>query len=57
MAEAQSQNLTSAQFPLLVDEIAAVQTYLICLATQLDVNILEAVEQKIVKNAAKYPAG
>jgi hypothetical protein len=35
---------------------ADVQVYLLRLATKLDVNILEAAEQKMVKNAAKYPA-
>ncbi len=56
LTEAQSQNLTPEQLSAVVDEIADVQIYLLRLATQLDVDILAAVEQKMLKNAAKYPA-
>jgi len=56
LTEAQSQNLTPEQKQAVVDEIADVQVYLLRLATKLDVNILEAVEQKMLKNEAKYPA-
>lgn len=38
------------------DEIADVQVYLVRLADQLNINILAAVEQKMVKNRLKYPA-
>lgn len=36
--------------------VADVQMYLARLADKLDINIGEAIEQKIVKNEAKYPA-
>jgi NTP pyrophosphatase (non-canonical NTP hydrolase) len=56
LTEEQSQNLTPEQLSAVTDEIADVQVYLLRLATKLDVNVLEAVEQKMVKNVAKYPA-
>jgi dCTP diphosphatase len=56
LTESQSENLTPEQLSAVIDEIADVQVYLLRLATKLDVNILEAVEQKMLKNAAKYPA-
>ena len=56
LTEEQSQNLSPEQLSAVIDEIADVQVYLLRLATKLDVNILDAVEQKMVKNVAKYPA-
>ncbi|MFT6153708.1 MAG: NTP pyrophosphatase (non-canonical NTP hydrolase), partial [Bermanella sp.] len=56
LTEEQSKNLSPDQYQAIVDEMADVQIYLLRLATKLNVNILEAVEQKMVKNAAKYPA-
>jgi dCTP diphosphatase len=56
LTEEQSKNLSTDQYQAIVDEMADVQIYLLRLATKLNVNILEAVEQKMVKNAAKYPA-
>ncbi len=56
LTEAQSQNLSPEQRQAVIDEMADVQIYLLRLATKLDVNLLEAAEQKIVKNAEKYPA-
>ncbi|MGR6872922.1 nucleotide pyrophosphohydrolase [Pseudomonas sp. HK3] len=56
LTEEQSKNLTPAQRQAVIDEMADIQVYLVRLATKLDVNILQAVEQKMVKNAAKYPA-
>lgn len=38
------------------DEIADVQVYLVRLADQLNIDILAAVEQKMIKNRLKYPA-
>jgi len=55
LTEEQSQNLSPEQLSAVIDEIADVQVYLLRLATKLDVNILDAVEQKMVKNVAKYP--
>jgi len=56
LLEEQSQKLTPEQLSAVIDEIADVQVYLLRLATKLDINILEAVEQKMVKNVTKYPA-
>lgn len=56
LTEEQSQNLSPEQRQAVIDEMADVQVYLLRLATKLDVNLLDAVEQKIVKNEAKYPA-
>jgi NTP pyrophosphatase (non-canonical NTP hydrolase) len=56
LTEEQSKNLTPKQYQAVIDEMADVQVYLLRLATKLDVNMVEAVEQKMVKNAAKYPA-
>ncbi|MGK0445114.1 MAG: NTP pyrophosphatase (non-canonical NTP hydrolase) [Bermanella sp.] len=56
LTEEQSKNLTPEQYQAVVDEMADIQVYLLRLATKLDVNLLQAVEQKMVKNAVKYPA-
>ena len=56
LTEEQSHNLSPKQRQAVVEEMADVQIYLLRLATKLDVNLLEAVEQKILKNAEKYPA-
>lgn len=56
LTEEQSKNLTPEQYQAVIDEMADVQVYLLRLGTKLDVNLLEAVEQKMVKNAEKYPA-
>ena len=39
------------------DEIADVMLYLVRLADQLQINLNQAIYQKIEKNAKKYPAG
>jgi dCTP diphosphatase len=56
LTEEQSKNLSPAQHQAVIDEMADVQIYLLRLATKLNVNLVEAAEQKIVKNEAKYPA-
>jgi NTP pyrophosphatase (non-canonical NTP hydrolase) len=56
LTEEQSYTLDQQQRTAVVDEIADVQMYLARLADKLDINIGEAIEQKIVKNEAKYPA-
>ena len=56
LTEEQSQNLSAEQLSAVIDEIADVQFYLLRIATKLNVNILAAVEKKMVKNNAKYPA-
>jgi len=38
------------------DEIADVLCYLLALANELDVDLSAAIREKMVKNAAKYPA-
>jgi len=55
LTEAQSQNLSPEQHQAVIDEMADVQIYLLRLATKLNVNMLDAVNQKIEKNALKYP--
>ncbi len=55
--EAQSQNLSPEQLSAAIDEIADVQIYLLRIATKLNVNMVGAVNQKIKKNALKYPVG
>jgi dCTP diphosphatase len=57
LTEEQSYALDERQRAAVIDEIADVQMYLARLADKLDINIGEAIEQKIVKNEAKYPAG
>ena len=56
LTEEQSQNLSPEQFSSVVDEIADVQIYLLRLASKLNVDILDAVQQKMIRNADKYPA-
>jgi len=56
LTEDQSSNLTDAQRAAVADEIADVQLYLVRLADKVGVDIGAAVEQKIKKNEAKYPA-
>ena len=56
LTEEQSYTLDQKQRAAVVDEIADVQMYLARLADKLDINIGEAIEQKINKNEAKYPA-
>ncbi len=56
LTEEQSQNLFPEQLSAVKDEMADVQIYLLRLATKLNVNMLEEVNQKIEKNALKYPA-
>ena len=56
LTEEQSHTLDEQQRAAVADEIADVQMYLARLADKLDINIGEAIEQKIVKSEAKYPA-
>jgi len=55
LSEDQSKSLDEKTKAEVADEIADVQVYLIRLADKLDVDILDAVGQKIEKNKAKYP--
>lgn len=56
LTEEQSGALDAKQLAEVADEIADVQLYLIRLADKLGVDISTAIEQKILKNEAKYPA-
>jgi len=56
LTEQQSIELDAKTMAAVADEIADIQVYLIRLADKLGVDILQVVEQKIQKNAAKYPA-
>ena len=56
LTEEQSQQLDNKTLSEVADEIADVQVYLIRLADKLNIDILSAVEEKMKKNVAKYPA-
>ena len=56
LTEEQSHSLSPKQLAAVTDEIADVQLYLIRLADKLGVDIDKAVEHKMIKNEAKYPA-
>lgn len=56
LTEEQSRSLNVEQLAAVTDEIADVQLYLIRLADKVGVDIATAIEQKIKKNEAKYPA-
>lgn len=56
LTEEQSYSLSAEQLAAVIDEIADVQLYLIRLADKIGVDIGVAIEQKIKKNEAKYPA-
>lgn len=53
--EAQSKALDKDQKQAVQEEIADVMCYLARLADTLDIDILDAVSQKMIKNAQKYP--
>ena len=56
LTEEQSHSLNAEQLAAVTDEIADVQLYLIRLADKVGVDIGVAIEQKMKKNEAKYPA-
>lgn len=53
----ESQQLSSEARADVADEIADVQIYLLILASRLEIDVEQAVEAKMAKNAAKYPVG
>jgi dCTP diphosphatase len=55
LIEEQSYALDERQRDAVIDEITDVQMNLARLADKFDINIGDAIEQKIVKNEAKYP--
>ena len=56
LTEEQSAALDHSTMAEVVKEIADVQIYLIRIADRLGVDLEAAVENKIIENAAKYPA-
>lgn len=55
LTEAQSRELTGEKLQAVAEEMADVQVYLMLLAEQLKINLLDACAAKIEKNKAKYP--
>jgi len=55
LTEKQSKNLTDGQRSEVSDELADVFIYLIRLAEKLNINLIEAANNKIKKNNEKYP--
>lgn len=56
LTEEESKQLDAETLSAVTDEIADIQIYLLRLTSKLDISLLDAVEKKITKNAAKYPA-
>ena len=57
LGEEEARHLDAETLAKVADEIADVQIYLVRIADKLEIDILEAAEKKLVKNAEKYPAG
>lgn len=56
LTEEPSKNLSEKQRAAVTDELADVQIYLVRLADKLNVDLLQAVREKIAHNAERYPA-
>lgn len=56
LTEEQSRKLDQRQLAQVREELADIQIYLITIADKLNVDLLEAVSEKIEINAKKYPA-
>ena len=56
LTEAQSASLAPEKREEVRDEMADVLLYLVRLADKLEVDLVDAAEKKIAKNAQKYPA-
>lgn len=56
LTEAQSRELSGTELQAVREEVADVQIYLMLLADQLGVDLLDAVDEKIGINEEKYPA-
>lgn len=56
LSEADSRRLPPEKLAQVRDEMADVLVYLVRLADKLDVDLLDAAQKKIEKNALKYPA-
>jgi NTP pyrophosphatase (non-canonical NTP hydrolase) len=55
LTEEQSCNLSPEKLAEVEQELADIQVYLISLAEKLKLNLISAVEKKLVLNAQKYP--
>ena len=56
LTEAQSVELDAPTRVAVAEEIADVQIYLVRLADRLNIDIPQAVDEKLLHNASKYPA-
>jgi len=56
LKQSESEQLPADKHQEVVHEMADILVYLLRLAERLDVDLLEAVQQKMKINAAKYPA-
>jgi NTP pyrophosphatase (non-canonical NTP hydrolase) len=56
LTEEQSSNLSPEKLAEVEQELADIQVYLISLAEKLKLDLIAAVEKKLVLNALKYPA-
>lgn len=56
LSQAQSKNLDESARAAASEEIADVQIYLLQLADALEIDLSQAVEDKLLVNAQKYPA-
>ena len=56
LTEDESRRLPPAELEKVREEMADVLNYLVRLADKLDVNLMDAARDKIVKNALRYPA-
>lgn len=56
LSEEQSQNLAPEKLEEVALELADIQVYLIRLADKLNIDLLAAIDKKLVLNEQKYPA-
>ena len=57
LTESESASLPNEKRVEVSEELADVLLYLIRLADRLDIDLIHAAEQKLLKNAEKYPVG
>ena len=55
LTQEESKNIDSKDIQSVKDEVAAILIYLIRIADKLDIDLEEAILEKIKKNADKYP--
>lgn len=55
LTQQQSMELTTDNKQMVSEELADVLIYLVRLADQMDINLLEEAEKKVIRNAEKYP--